>query len=105
MRRMGKGRAISVYSPMALAGKMGIYDVPETIRTRSIIIPMQRSLPGQAGEQWDSLVSPAEAEPIRWLLQCWTELVHGYALEYRGPNRPELPKGIRTVTPTCGGRC
>ena len=36
----------------------------------------------------------AEAEPLRWLLQCWAELVHSYALDYVGPDRPVLPKGI-----------
>ena len=31
---------------------------------------------------------------MRWLLQCWAELIHGYAIEYVGPDRPVLPKGI-----------
>ena len=30
----------------------------------------------------------------RWLLRYWVELVHGYALDYVGPDRPVLPEGI-----------
>jgi hypothetical protein len=40
---------------MSLAGKMGVYDVPETIRSRSIVIPMQRRLPEDKDkiERWN----------------------------------------------------
>ena len=31
---------------------------------------------------------------MRWLLRCWVELVHGYALDYVKPGRPVLPKGV-----------
>jgi len=31
---------------------------------------------------------------LRWLLQCWAELVHSHAIEYVGPDRPVLPKGV-----------
>ena len=42
-RKIGKKtKRFQVFTPMALAGKMAVYDVPETIRTRSIVIPMQR---------------------------------------------------------------
>ena len=94
-RKIGKKtKRFQVYSPMALAGKMAVDDVPDTIRTRSIAIPMQRRRPEEKIERWNRHTSAAEAEPLRWLLQCWAELVHGYALEYVGPDRPVLPKGI-----------
>ena len=90
----GKVKEFELYAPMALAGKMGIYDVPDTIRTRSIIIPMQRRLEDGKGERWDDRIHPVEAEPIRWMLRCWVELVHSYALDYVKPGRPVLPKGV-----------
>ena len=75
---------------------MSIDDVPATIRTRSISIPMQRRRPEDKDkiERWNRREHEAEAEPIRWLLQCWAELVHSYALDYVGLNRPVLPNGI-----------
>ena len=96
-RKMGKKvKLFRLYTPMALAGKMSIDDVPATIRTRSITIPMQRRRPEDKDkiERWNRREHEAEAEPIRWLLQCWAELVHSYALDYVGLNRPVLPKGI-----------
>ena len=96
-RKMGKQvKLFGLYTPMALAGKMSIDDVPATIRTRSITIPMQRRRPEDKDkiERWNRRIHEAEAEPIRWLLQCWAELVHSYALDYVGLNRPVLPKGI-----------
>jgi hypothetical protein len=41
-RRIGKNNEVfRVFSPMALAGKMLPADVPDTIRSRSIVVPMQ----------------------------------------------------------------
>jgi hypothetical protein len=94
-RKIGKQtKRFQLYSPMALAGKMAVYDVPDTIRSRSVVIPMQRRLPDEKIERWNRRTSAVEAEPLRWLLQCWAELVHGYALECVGPDRPVLPKSI-----------
>ena len=95
VRKMGKQtKRFQLYSPMALAGKMAVDDVPATIRSRSVVVPMQRRLPDEKIERWNRRTSAAEAEPVRWLLQCWAELVHGYALECVGPDRPVLPKGV-----------
>ncbi|MGB9226710.1 DUF3631 domain-containing protein, partial [Mycobacterium sp.] len=94
-RKMGKKtKRFQVFSPMALAGKMAVDDVPATIRTRSIAIQMQRRRPEDKIERWNRHTSAAEAEPLRWLLQCWAELVHSHAIEYVGPDRPVLPKGV-----------
>ncbi|MCX5044036.1 DUF3631 domain-containing protein [Aldersonia sp. NBC_00410] len=94
-RKMGqKTKRFQVYSPVALAGKMAVDDVPATIRTRSIAIPMQRRRPEDNIERWNRHTSAAEAEPLRWLLQCWAELVHSHAIEFVGLDRPVLPKGI-----------
>lgn len=94
-RKIGKKtKRFQVFSPMALAGKMAVDDVPATIRTRSIAIQMQRRRPEDKIERWNRHTSAAEAEPLRWLLQCWAELVHSHAIEYVGPDRPVLPKGV-----------
>lgn len=96
MRKINnKVKPFPVYGAMALAGKMSIYDVPETVRTRCLVVPMQKSLPGKEFEPWDSFIHAAEAKPIRWALQCWAELVHGDVAEYRGLGRPMIPEGIR----------
>jgi hypothetical protein len=101
-RKIGKTtKRFQVFSPMALAGKMAIYDVPETIRTRSITIPMQRRKSGEEIERWTRRESAVEAEPLRRLLQCWAELVHPYALDYVGPDHPELPKGVEDRDADC----
>jgi hypothetical protein len=86
---------------MALAGKMAIYDVPETIRTRSITIPMQRRKSGAEIERWTRRESAVEAELLRWLLQCWAELVHPYALEYVRSGHPVLPKEVEDRDADC----
>lgn len=91
----GKMKPFPVYGAMALAGKMSIYSVPETVRTRCLVIQMQKSLPGEEAEPWDSFLHVPEAEPIRWMLRCWAEFVHGDVLTYRGPGRPMIPAGIR----------
>jgi len=96
MRKINnKVKPFPVYGAMALAGKMSIYSVPETVRTRCIVIQMQKSLPGEESEPWESFVNVPEAEPIRWMMRCWAELVHGDVLDYRGPGRPMIPAGIR----------
>ena len=74
--------------------RSSIDDVPATFRTRSLTIPMQRRRPEDKIERWNRREHEAEAEPLRWLLQCWAELVHSYAQDYVGLNRPVLPKGI-----------
>ena len=94
-RKIGKKtKRFQMYSPMALAGKMTIDDVPVTIRDRSVVIPMQRKLPEEKIERWNRYTSAAEAEELCRLLRYWAELVHPYALHYLGPDHPVLPKDI-----------
>jgi hypothetical protein len=80
----------SVYCAMAMAGMMDVSDVPATIRTRSVVIRMQRRAPGETVERWNRRTSPAEAEQLRDLLQFWAEFVHEHALNYL----PEMPDEI-----------
>jgi hypothetical protein len=91
-RRKGKVETVrfQIYTAMALAGKMDVFDVPPTVRTRSVAIHMQRRLPEEKVERWHRYDSKLEAEPIRDLLQMWVELIHEHADGYR----PAIPEGI-----------
>ena len=93
--RQGGPSRLRSTRPMALAGKMGLSDVPDTILTRSIIIPMQRPLPGEELERWTPPRHAAEAEPLCWLLRYWVELIHGYALRLRRTGSPDDAEGHR----------
>ena len=75
---------------MALAGTMGVDYVPDAILSRSIIIRMQRALPGEVAERWNERLHAFEVEPLCWLLRYWIELVHGYAHEHR----PDIPESL-----------
>jgi Protein of unknown function (DUF3631) len=98
-RRIGKiNQRFKVYAAMAMAGAMLAGDVPDTIRTRSIVIPMQWAAPGEITDYWDSLLSPPLCTPYREVLQYWIEFVHGYALEHPAV---DIPKGIRNRDRDC----
>ncbi|MCV7007429.1 DUF3631 domain-containing protein [Mycobacterium gordonae] len=79
-----------VYGPMAIAGKMDINQVPSTIRTRSIVIQMQKRAAEEKVKRWNKRRSPKEAEPLRNALACWTELIAEEAANYE----PEMPEGV-----------
>ncbi len=81
----------AVYGPMAIAGKMDITQVPSTIRTRSIIVQMQKRAPDEKVERWNKRRSPKEAEPLRNALTCWTELIAEEAMNYE----PDMPKELQ----------
>ena len=91
-RRIGKTNAVfRVYAAMAMAGHMLPAQVPATIRTRSIIIPMQWAMPGEITDYWDPENAPEdELRALRALLQRWTEFVYSYAKEHPGV---EIPVG------------
>jgi Protein of unknown function (DUF3631) len=98
-RRIGKtSHRFPVYAAMAMAGKMLASEVADTIRTRSIVIPMQWAAPHETVEYWDPLLSPPLAKPLRDMLSMWTEFVHGYAHEHPGV---EVPKSIRNRDRDC----
>jgi hypothetical protein len=91
-RLMGKRGAVkfSVFAAMAMAGKMDIYDLPPTIRTRSVVVRMQRRAPGEEVERWNRRTGPPELEKLRDLLQFWAELVHDHAATSNFPVLPDM---------------
>jgi hypothetical protein len=96
VRKIGKEvKRFQLYAPMALAGKMGVDDVPSTIRDRSVVSPMQRALPHEEAEYWDDYLHGPEADEVCWLLRYWAELVHSDALHYVSRDHPLLPTGVR----------
>jgi Protein of unknown function (DUF3631) len=97
--RLGKvNERFSIYAALALAGNMLPSDVPETIRTRSIIIPMQRAAADEMPEYWDPAVSTPLVLPYRDLLQYWAGIVHDHCMQHPAV---DIPKGIRNRDRDC----
>ena len=97
MRKMGKHtRQFQTYAPMALAGKMTIAEsVPETIRDRSIVIPMQRPLPDEHVERWYRHRREAEAVEMQWLLRVLGRTRPPARHRLRGSGSPGAAEGHR----------
>jgi hypothetical protein len=85
----GKPQRWSPFAALAMAGAMASFDVPPDMRSRSVVIQMQRGVPSERlGRRVKQL--EAEAGPLRDLLQMWVELVHEAAFDYL----PEIPEGV-----------
>lgn len=93
IREDGKRKAFDfpVYGPMALAGKMDIYSLPSTIRTRSIVIHMHARADDEVVQRWNKRRSPKKADALRNALICWTEFIAPEAAEYE----PDLPEEVQ----------
>jgi Protein of unknown function (DUF3631) len=76
-----------VYAAVALAA---IGDLPETIESRAIIIPMRRRAPDEALESFRLRRVVTVAEPLRESLSWWAERYHDQLAE----REPRLPDGI-----------
>ena len=92
IKRKMKGRSMpfNVYAPMALAGTMDLSYVPDAILSRSLIIHMQRALPGEVPERWHERRHSAEAESLCWLLRYWVEFIHDSIREHQ----PAIPESL-----------
>ena len=76
---------LPAYCAVALAG---LHDLPDTIRTRSIVVRMRRRAPDETVEPFRHRVARPQAEPIRRSLQRWME-GQASALEHAYPDLPE----------------
>ena len=76
---------LPAYCAVALAG---LDDLPDTIRTRSLIIRMRRRAPNEYVEPWRHRVNGPEADPIADRLRDWCNESAGLI------NWPEMPYGI-----------
>lgn len=74
---------LPAYCAVALAG---LDDLPDTIRTRSVIIRMRRRAPGERVEPWRNRINAPQAEPIAAQLAAWS---NSYANAIRWPDMPE----------------
>jgi hypothetical protein len=76
---------LPAYCAVALAG---LNDLPDTIRTRSVIIRMRRRAPGEHVEPWRHRVNAPQAQLIAQDLARWAETsIHRLAW-------PDMPAGI-----------
>ena len=92
-RSAAGSKEFELYAPMALAGKMGIYDVPDTILSRTIIIPMQRRLEdGKASGGTTATTGRGRADPLDVAVLGRTR--PQLRPRYVKPGRPVLPKGL-----------
>lgn len=85
-----KGKAVvteelPAYCAVALAG---LDDLPDTIRTRSVIVRMRRRAPGERVEPWRHRVNGPQAAPIAEQLATWSSSA-AHLLRW-----PEMPAGI-----------
>jgi Protein of unknown function (DUF3631) len=91
-RRRKMGKRVTRFSPFAalgMTGAMALFDVPSDIRSRSVVIQMQRKAPPERLGRRDKWLE-AQAAPLRDLLQMWIEFIHEHAFEYL----PEVPEGV-----------
>ena len=87
---------LPAYCAVALAG---LNDLPDTIRTRSVIIRMRRRAPGERVEPWRHRVNAPQADPIAEDLARWAK-TSPTCLAGR-----TCPTALKTATLTCGKRC
>lgn len=75
---------LAAYCAVALAG---LGNLPDTIMTRSVVIPMRRRAPGEVVEPFRDRTQRNEAAPILNALASWAEGIS--QIEF-----PEMPHGI-----------
>lgn len=75
---------LPAYCAVALAG---LDDLPDTIRTRSVIVRMRRRGPSERVEPWRMRLNGPQAKLIAERLAAWSAI--GFALDW-----PEMPDGI-----------
>lgn len=76
---------LPAYCAVALAG---LDDLPDTIRTRSIIIRMKRRAPNERIEPWRQRQSRSEAEPLARAIESWASTFDSIEVW------PEMPPGV-----------
>lgn len=83
-----------VYAPVALAG---IGTIPDTLLSRSIIVPMRRRVSGEQVQPFREREAREQTEPLRADLAAWTARV---ADDLRAA-RPTLPDGVTDRAADC----
>ena len=80
---------LPAYCAVALAG---LEDVPDTIRTRSVVVRMRRRAPSEQVEPWRLRINGPEAGRLRDLLSQWTSSVADRLAG--GTFWPAMPEGV-----------
>lgn len=91
MRMVGEGAAMvpgefKAYCPVALAG---LGDLPDTIRQRSVIVPMRRRAPDEPVRPYRERTTRPEGAALHRRLAAWAQR-HADDV----PEEPELPAGV-----------
>jgi Protein of unknown function (DUF3631) len=79
---------LPAYCAVALAG---LDDLPDTIRTRSVIIRMRRRKPSERVEPWRHRIHAPQGQQIADRLEEWSEERREFSVEMVWP---EIPNGI-----------
>ena len=77
---------LPAYCAVALAG---LHDLPDTIRTRSVVVRMRRRRPDERAEPWRARDGEAAATPLRTRLEAWA-----VTLPERITRWPTMPDGV-----------
>lgn len=75
---------LPAYCAVALAG---LDDLPDTIRTRSVLVRMRRRGPGESVEPWRTRIHEPEGEALRDRLSAW-------AAQAQLVRWPDMPDGV-----------
>lgn len=76
---------LPAYCAVALAG---LDDLPDTIRTRSVMVRMRRRGPGEYVQPWRARLNEPEAHVLRAELVAWAAAIDGLA------EWPDMPEGV-----------
>jgi len=77
---------LPVYCAVALAG---LDDLPDTIRTRSVIIRMRRRRPSERVEPWRYRIHAPEGQQIADRLEDWSKERAAFSAEIPWPDMPD----------------
>jgi len=86
----GKKMRVERFPVYAAAALAAIGDLPETVESRAIIVPMRRRAPDEALEPFRLRKVATVAEPLRESLAWWAKRYHNQLAE----REPRLPEGI-----------
>ncbi|WP_336696661.1 DUF3631 domain-containing protein [Curtobacterium sp. USHLN213] len=86
----GKEVVLEEFSTFAAVAMAGLGDIPDTVRARSVIVPMRRRAPGEVVEPYRERQNGSELAAVRSRLAAWTKRVSSKV----GAPWPVMPDGI-----------
>lgn len=86
----GKEVVLEEFTTFAAVAMAGLGDIPDTVRARSVIVPMRRRAPGEVVEPYRERQNGSELVAVRVRLATWTKRVSRRI----GAPWPVMPDGI-----------